>query len=104
MAFVRDASVTMGWCFAEEADALTEAALDRCRTEAAVVPGLWALEVINVLLVAERRGRIDTAGSARFLELLRGLPIDVNWDLPLEEGAVLFDIARRHRLSAYDAA
>ena len=80
------------------------AALNRCRTDSAVVPGIWALEVVNVLLVAERRGRIDPAASGRFLELLRGLPIDVYWNLPLDDSASLFDIARRHHLSAYDAA
>ncbi len=103
MAFVLDASVTMGWCFADEADHVTDAALDRLRTERAIVPGLWALEVVNVLLVAERRGRIEPAGSARFLELLRGLPIEEDWDLPLDQAAALFDVARRYRLSAYDA-
>lgn len=93
----------MAWCFADEADDLTAYALERCKSDLALVPGLWLLEVVNVLLVAERRGRIETAGSMRFLELLRGLPIDVERDSQFEEGGALLDVARRHGLSAYDA-
>ncbi len=53
MAFVVDASVTMSWCVADEADALSIAALDRCRTDSAVVvPGRWALGVVTLPLVA----------------------------------------------------
>ncbi len=94
----------MAWCFADESDAFTDQTLERCRTESAVVPSLWALEVINVLLVAERRNRIESAASARFVELLRGLPIEVHWDPQFYEDSTLFEVARRHRLSSYDTA
>ena len=101
MTFVVDTSVTMAWCFEDEATGATEALLDRLASEGAVAPGLWRLEVSNVLVVAERRGRITEAQSSHFVALLERLPIRL-----LDPGsfAELLAIGRRHNLSAYDAA
>jgi predicted nucleic acid-binding protein len=68
--FVIDSSVAMAWCFEDEASDATDAVLDRLNEECAVVPAIWPLEVANVLLVAERRGRLSEAQASRFLELL----------------------------------
>lgn len=104
MAFVVDSSVTMAWCFEDETDPYTEGVLDRLRETEAIVPGIWPLEVANVLLVAERRRRITEAQAVRFVQLLRALPISVEVEgLALALGAVL-SIGRQHELSAYDAA
>ncbi len=73
-----DASVTMSWCFEDETTPYTEAALDRLVGATAVVPAIWPLEVANVLLLAERRGRLTEAQSARFVELLGALPIVID--------------------------
>ena len=102
MPFVIDASVTMAWCFDDEATDDTEGLLEQLCSDQAVVPALWQLEVTNVLLVAERRGRITEAQAARFLELLLHLPILVDGS-PTDVTAVLA-AGRRHSLSAYDAA
>jgi predicted nucleic acid-binding protein len=103
MGFVVDASVTMAWCFEDEVDMRAERALDRLRTEDAYVPSVWPLEVANVLIVAERRGRLTASQSAQFLALLRSLPITVDavaadgiWD-------AVMDLARSHQLSSHDA-
>jgi predicted nucleic acid-binding protein len=77
MPLVIDTSVTMAWCFEDEADEATDAVLDLLTDDQAVVPFLWQLEVANVLLVAERRKRITEAQATRFLELLGGLPIRI---------------------------
>jgi predicted nucleic acid-binding protein len=102
MPIVIDTSITMAWCFEDEATAATDDVLDQLEEESAVVPVLWQLEVINVLLVAERRNRITEAQAARFLGLLERLPIDVD-SSPHDAQAVLA-AGRRHGLSAYDAA
>ncbi len=47
----------------------------------AIVPGIWPLEVGNVLLVAERRGRLSHVDGMRFWELLSELPIDIEQQL-----------------------
>lgn len=102
MPIVLDTSVTMAWCFDDEASDQTDRVLDHLRREEAVVPTLWQLEVANVLLVAERRKRISEAQATRFLDLLMQLPIRVD-AAPLETGAIIA-AGRRHGLSAYDAS
>ena len=65
-----DCSITMGWCFADEATLETARVQDRMIVEAALVPGHWCLEVVNVLVMAERRKRIAAADATTFLQLL----------------------------------
>lgn len=102
MPIVIDTSVTMAWCFDDEATEETDSVLDLLRHDEATAPTLWHLEVVNVLLVAERRGRISEAQAARFLDLLLRLPIRVD-GAPTDVTALLA-AGRRHHLSAYDAA
>ena len=102
MTFVVDASVTLAWCFEDEATDATEAVLDRLASETALVPALWPLEIANALLVAERRRRLTEFQAARFVELLDELPIEP--DLPPPDLHAVLSIGRRFALSAYDAA
>lgn len=102
MPFVVDASVTLAWCFEDEATPQTEAILDRLSDDTAMVPALWELEVSNVLLLGERRSRLTESQSARFVALLAQLPIHVD-SASADMGAVLAT-GRRHALTAYDAA
>ncbi len=103
-AFVLDCSVAMAWYFEDEADALADAALERLAEEGALVPSLWSLEVVNVLLAAERARRITASDSARFLELIGDLPITV-LETPFKRAAAqVVALGREHGLSAYDAA
>lgn len=102
MPLVIDTSVAMAWCFEDEATEATDSVLDLLRHDEAAVPTVWHLEVVNVLLVAERRGRITEAQAARFLDLLLRLPIRVD-GAPTDITALLA-AGRRHDLSVYDAA
>jgi len=102
MQMVIDTSVTMAWCFEDEATDDTDAVLDQLQGDEAVVPPLWQLEVTNVLLVAERRARITEAQATRFLDLLLRLPIRV--DVSQTDVPAVLAAGRRHGLSAYDAA
>lgn len=102
MPIVVDTSVTMAWCFDDEATDETDVVLDQLRSEEAAVPAPWQLEVANVLLVAERRRRITEAQAARFLDLLVRLPIRV--DISGTDTTAVLAAGRRHNLSAYDAA
>lgn len=102
MPIVVDTSVTMAWCFEDEATDVTDEVLDRLRDEEAVVPALWQLEVTNVLLAAERRGRITEAQAIRFLDLLTQLRIRV--DMSVTNVTAVLAAGCRHRLTAYDAA
>ena len=99
--FVVDTSVTMAWCFADEATDATDALLDGLESESAIVPAIWPLEVSNVLLGAERRGRVTEAQAGRFLALLARLPLEVDRRTDPTE---IMATGRRHSLSAYDAS
>ncbi|MDR3520033.1 MAG: type II toxin-antitoxin system VapC family toxin [Acidocella sp.] len=101
---VVDSSVALSWCFADEASAESDRQLDYVRDHGALVPGLWFLEVANVLLQAEKRGRISGADVLLRLELISSLPIMVDQNgVGLAWGPVL-EMARAEGLTVYDAA
>lgn len=104
MTLVVDCSVAVAWCIDDEASPDTDALLERVRDEGAVVPGLWHLELANVLLQAERRGRLKAADVAGRLELLRALPITTDDETPARAWRDVLALARAERLTTYDAA
>jgi predicted nucleic acid-binding protein len=101
MPFVVDASVAICWFMPDERHRVADAAYRRITDDPAVTPVRWWYELRNVLIVNERRGRLDGAKSARVLRLLRGLPVTIDADV---EEEALMQLARRHRLTVYDAA
>lgn len=101
MPFVLDASVTASWCFPDETAPASDAAMDRLPQDHAAVPALWWFEVRNILIVNERRGRIEPADSDMFLNDLARLPIRIERD---PDKRLVVALARKHRLTAYDAA
>jgi predicted nucleic acid-binding protein len=102
--FVLDTSVTMSWFFEDEATPPSIAILDVLRASQALVPSLWPLEVANVLLVAERRGRTKEARSSRFIALLNSLPIVVDPATADQALATTLHLGRQFGLSSYDAS
>lgn len=100
MPFVLDASATAAWCFPDESPSVAGAALDRLAHDYALVPALWWAEIRNIVIVGERRGRIDASGTTRFLADLERLPIRTD-RAPMSD--VVLALARRHMLTAYDA-
>ena len=101
MPFVLDASIAACWAFEDEDHPVAAVALERIRTDEARAPSLWWFEVRNTLLVNERRGRLTEADVAAFL---RGLSrLGVSLDRTPDEAALLA-LARRHRLTVYDAS
>jgi len=58
---VLDVSLSCAWCFADEASEAAWAILSRLQSAQAHVPSLWLWETANVLVQAERRGRITAA-------------------------------------------
>jgi predicted nucleic acid-binding protein len=101
MPFVVDASVAVCWFMPNERHPIADAGFQRIRLDPAVTSVLWWYELRNVLIVNERRGRLDNARAARVLRLLRGLPVGIDADV---EEETLMQLARRHGLTVYDAA
>lgn len=102
--FVVDNSVVMSWCFKDETNQYADAILDCLSDSTAFVPSIWPLEVVNVLLVAERKKRLSEADSVRFIALLSQLPIIVEHERPERMMKDLLALARSNNLSSYDAS
>jgi predicted nucleic acid-binding protein len=102
-AFVLDCSIAMTWLFNDEATANTAELLTRLRTESALVPSWWFVEVTNVLALAERKKRIATADSAAFISDLATLDIERDDDGASRAFSELLPLCRKHQLTSYDA-
>lgn len=101
---VVDASVSLVWFLSDETDQIAMEVLQKLEFVAATVPPIWTAEVGNALTTAERRSRITEAETSRILTLLRALPIQTD-DMPVVDSLErVIDLARRHELTAYDAA
>jgi predicted nucleic acid-binding protein len=102
--FVVDNSVVMSWCFEDESNHYADGVLNLLQSKQAWVPSLWPLEVSNVLLVAERKKRIDSLISLQFLGLLSQLPIEQEQESTSLTFSEVLPIARQFQLSSYDAS
>lgn len=102
--FVLDNSIVMSWCFQDEASEYADKVLDALETSEAIVPSIWPLEVANVLLVAERKRRLSRADTARFVSLVRSLPIMVEDETADRILGEILALARQYDLSSYDAS
>lgn len=104
MNFVLDASITLAWCFSDEATASTIALLERLEFESAIVPELWPLEVGNILITAEKRKRISYADIKEFLALLENLNIEIDNQIGSRGFRDIISLAHSEKLTTYDAA
>jgi len=104
-ALVLDCSATMPWIFSDEATTATRRLLDDLVAGAQVwVPALWHLELGNVLVAAQKRGRIDRAGIEGFLSRLGAYRIMVDGETMTRAWNKTLDLAVQYQLSTYDAA
>ncbi len=78
--------------------------LDLIATRGIVVPRLWSYEVANALLVAARRGRLDSTECRPRLSHLLALPITFDVDQSEHMLFAILELARKHSLTVYDAA
>jgi predicted nucleic acid-binding protein len=101
--FVVDNSVVMSWYFKDETNKYADTILEKLTDAIAVVSSIWPLEVVNVLIVAERQRRLSESDSIRFLTLLSQLPIVVEYERP-EMMKELLALARAYNLSSYNAS
>ena len=101
-----DASTAGAWVLPDERSRQAEQALEAVTSgeQRLALPELWTYETANLLLTAQRRGRLDEAGrqaSERFLASLPGETFDHREALARER---IHRLALRFELSAYDAA
>ena len=92
--------MAVAWALDETAPG-KEAALKGIEDDGALVPCLWWFELRNGLVVNERRGRLSESETARFLGRIAQMPITIDRS---PDEAQMLSLARRHRLTVYDAA
>jgi predicted nucleic acid-binding protein len=103
MSFVVDTSITLAWCFEDEHTKPVMDLLDRVAEAGAFAPSLWPLEVLNGLLMAERRRRIHARQRVELAGFLHDLPVTLDTETTEHAWTTTIQLAERHRLSAYDA-
>jgi predicted nucleic acid-binding protein len=97
-----DSSIAVCWLLPDEQHVLAEAAIREVVGSGADVPAHFILEVANVLLVSQRRKRINSAPTY-FADLL-DLEIRTDTAGATEAAAQTLVLADRHGLTVYDAA
>jgi predicted nucleic acid-binding protein len=102
--FVLDGSVTLAWLFQDEKDDYADAIIGKLPHLEMLVPRLWHLEVANVLLTGERKGRCSQADTTNWLTLLSGLPVTVDASTEAKAWSDTISLARQNGLTEYDAA
>lgn len=104
MRLVVDVSVALPLGVASQATPLTERAGDLAAEFGALVPFHFHLELLNALLILERRGRLDAAAIDEVCAGLRLLDIEVDDAQASNLEDAVLPPARRYALTLYDAA
>ena len=102
MAMVIDASVAAAWCFQdEEGSAEADELMSQVAAKGAVVPNLFWHEMRNILIVAERKNRIEPQAADDYLKRVRALPLVTDNS---QDDSETMALSRQYSLSGYDAA
>lgn len=104
MSLVLDSSATLAWIYSDETTKASRHVFDLLVENGAWVPGLWKLEVANILEMRVTRGRHDAAFRDATLADLALLPINFDPDADRQAWGATSQLASRHRLMLYDAA
>ncbi len=104
MSFVLDSSVALAWIYSDETTPAVTHAFDLLSEGGAWVPGLWRLEVANILEMGVRRGRHDGDFRDSTLADLALLPIQLDPETDRQAWGATARLAHRHKLTLYDAA
>jgi len=100
--FVADNSVVIAWFSRSQATPYTDRYYNKLDKDEVVVPSVWPYEFANALAVLERRKVLAAALADEIIASAAKLVTRI--DAPPASPAVLVGLARRHGLSAYDAA
>jgi len=101
MAFVIDASIAAAWFLPDEQHDAADRLMAALRSTIGLVPGLFWIETRNLVLVAERRGRLRPGEALLLMTQLRGLALE---DAGSGSDSLVLDLAARHMLTGYDAS
>ena len=103
MSLVLNSSVTLAWVYGDETTEAISHVFDLLSESGGWVPGLWRLEVANILEMGVRRGRHDADFRDSTLADLALLPIRLDPETDQQAWGATARLAERHRLTLYDA-
>jgi len=103
LSFIADASVAAAWVLPDENEPAADLLLRRAMADGVTVPFHWPAEIANVLVMAERRGRItrDQMLEAHLLLISVAPTVDQGGAIALALDAAT--TAHLQGLSVYDA-
>lgn len=101
MTVVLDASIAAAWLLPDEEASGAAERLIAALSQRSPVPSLFWHELRNILIMAERRGRIVAGEAAAAMGRLRRLPLE---DAGACSDGMVLALATAHGLTAYDAA
>jgi predicted nucleic acid-binding protein len=109
MRFVLDNSVVMRWLLQDGDTSRMDYAAKVLGVLAqesgeALVPGIWSLEVANVLVKAQAKGAVSEARATAFVGLLQEMFITPDTSTFERALGDTLQLARRFKLSSYDAS
>ena len=103
---VLDASMALSWLFErknkKEAECADRILIAMNGTDV-LVPSLWHTEIMNALLIGERRKIVTEAQVIDYLNRLSLLPITTDNATVVSRCDSIMALAREHELTAYDA-
>jgi len=104
MPLVADANAALGTVLPNHDEKVSEAFLHYLGNGADIcVPPLWLLETLNVLLVRERRKKLEPSERDQAITCIHGYLVRVNEESTAHIGEIQ-QLATKHSLSSYDAA
>src|SRR4030081_2315389 len=103
MSLVLDSSVTLASVYGDETTEGSSRVFDLLSESGAWGPGIWRLEVANILEMGVRRGRHDADFRDSTLADLALLPIRLDPETDQQAWGATARLAERHRLTLYDA-
>jgi predicted nucleic acid-binding protein len=104
MSLVLDTSATLAWVYADEITEPVRHVFNLVCENGAWAPGLWKLEVANILEMGVRRGRHGAAFRDSTLADLALLPIAIDAETDRQAWGPTLRLSERYRLTLYDAA
>lgn len=101
---ILDCSITMAWILYDELSyEKADEILKSLEMKYAKVPSIWALEVANVLCLAERQKKLTALEVAEFKEFLITLPISIDNGTSSHAMGSIYTLAKTESLTIYDA-
>ncbi len=100
-----DASVVLTWCFPDEQSQKAEIISEKIATgERPAVTAFCQHEVLNALLMGERRKRLTPELTKGFLQDLQRMRVDIDTAIAASVFEKIQELCRKHSLTSYDAA